>query len=248
MIDLYDALALAGVPETLREEAMQSLEDAEARAGGLLWFKLRTRWFRASKIAGLLAWEDERLADRCPDMADMDIEPLMNVTAQGDGAPWFGGPGTGRPVLGHWLDRDPASADYQAGVAANYWLPGTHPRSADARKAWYRRNGGAFRAYRLGAPIDPDRGIQVWEGGSGRLSVQVCRAGSAWLINAQRRIVGNYGLRYRAGFEVDNVLNVQPPPKPRQLWFPAPGYGLRAPVTWSTVAGKLKSPEGTDRA
>ena len=48
-------------------------------------------------------------------------------------------------------------------MAANYWAEGTHPRSEASRRAWYRRNGGEYRAWRLGVPVDPACTPTVWQ-------------------------------------------------------------------------------------
>ena len=46
--------------------------------------------------------------------------------------------------------------------------------------------------------------------------------------------------RSRKGYEIDNVFSGDYTP---QMWFPIPGYQLRAPVTWSVLPGKAQSME-----
>lgn len=229
MIDLSKALEVAGVPEAMRPAAMSGLQEAERRARGLLWHKFKVRLFTASKIAKLLPWEAQRLVAVDATMADCDIAPMQNITAQGDNGPWHSTPEGDRPDTDHWLNRDPASSEFLAAVEANYWCKGEHPRSRKSRKAWYRRNGGEFRAWRLGMPVAHGAVPTVWRGVSGRLSVEVHHSGDCWIVNTTRRI-GPLLIKTRMGFEVDNVFAG---PLSPQLWFPIPGYQLRAPVTWS---------------
>lgn len=237
------ALTLAAVPVTLHTQALACINQAQANARGLLWAKWRVRLFKAGQIADLLDWEDERLldvTDRPADLADCDIAPMLNITAHGDNVPWD--PVTSQPAPGQWLNPDPDSPEYQAAVAANYWCPGQHPRSKASRRAWYRRNAGEYRAWRLGHGISPENGIQTWQGQSqsGRLTVTVQRSGGAWLIKAQRRLIGRIGIKTRIGFEVDNALRTDPNTGATiQLWYPIPGHELRAPVTWSHLPGKV---------
>lgn len=232
---ITDLLAIAGVPPTLHTQAVASLAKAEENAQGLLWAKWKVRLFCAHKIAKLLRWEDERLLDVAPDLADWDIAPMGNITAHGDNVPWDAA--TRQPAPGQWLDADPASPQYQTATAQNYWCAGEHPRSKASRKAWYRRNAGEYRAWRLGEPVDPANGLTTWRGKAGRRSVTVQRSGNAWLLKVDRRMLGRLGIKTRIGFEVDNVLREDG----TQLWYPIPGHELRAPVTWSHLPGKVKA-------
>lgn len=65
-MNLLKLLSTAGVPGHLHPEVIASLQDAERRARGLLWHKIKVRLFRAGKIAKLLQWQDERLCDVRP--------------------------------------------------------------------------------------------------------------------------------------------------------------------------------------
>lgn len=224
-MNLLNLLTTAGVPVHLQPEAIASLQDAERRARGLLWHKVKVRYLRASEIADLLPWEAERLIDKRPDLADWDVAPMVNITAHGDNAPWIPTPDGGRPAPGRWLNSDPASDEYQNAVAANYWLPGTHPRSPESREAWYRRNGGEYRAWRLGCPVDLADGVHTWAADG----VTVMRCGGAWLVKHSRRF-GPLVLHSRHGYEIDNLQVAG-----GQAWYPVAGHDLRAPVTWSTV-------------
>lgn len=224
-----ELLAIAGVPPDLHQQAQDAITLAQGRSRGLFAAKAKTRLFRAGRIADAIPWEGARLIDYRPDWADDDIAPMLNITAQGDNNPhWIETPEGGRPVPDVWLNPDPNSDDYREAVAKCYWCKGHHPRSRKARKAWYRRNGGEYRAWRLGVPVDTSLQVQRWQGQDGRLSVEVVRCGEAWIINTSRqygllRITGRYG------FEVDNVFGAA---GGQQGWFPIPGYELRAPVTW----------------
>ncbi|MCO5355050.1 hypothetical protein [Acidovorax kalamii] len=218
-------LRAAGVPDHYHPAAIAALEGARERAQGLTWAKWRVRLFKAGKIARLLPWGAERLVDVRPDLADWDIAPMVNITAHGDNVPWAETPEGGRPAPGQWLDP----ADPQA-VAANYWLPGTHPRSTESRKAWYRRNAGEHRAWSLGVPVDLSTGVQVWRGNGST----VYRCGDAWQVIAQDKFLF-IPVVVRVGYEISNLWRES---DGAQLWFPIPGADLRAPVTWSVLPGR----------
>lgn len=232
-------LAIAGVPPHLHPEAVACIELADQRSRGLLWHKIKARFFRAGKIAKAMQWHHHRLTDARPEWADWDIAPMLNITGHGDNGPWIfpegGDISTGRPIQDYWLDPDPQSADYQEAVAKCYWCPGHHPRSAKARKAWYRRNAGEYRAWRLGLPVNTATKLAVWTGEQGSTTVTVCRSGGAWLIKSSRKVLGKLYIKTRVGFEVDNVFSGQYDP---QMWYPLPGIELRAPVTWSVMPGR----------
>ena len=230
------ALSLAGVPEHLHAEALASIAQAKEAKRGLLWHKLKARWLHAGDIAELLDWEDERLCTACPEWASWDIAPMLNVTAHGDNGPWT--PDGGRPLANYWRNPDPASAEYAEAVAANYWLPGAHPRSKESRKAWYRRNAGEYEAWARGAVIDPANGFEIWRGERGRTRVIVWQCSGAWIVKTSTRIAGALCINTRRGYEIDNVFSGDYSP---QMWWPVPGYELRAPVTWSTVPGRWMS-------
>lgn len=225
-------LRAAGVEAELHDAAVASLEEARRRADGLLWAKWKVRLFKNGKIARMLPWEAERLCDVRPDLADWDIAPMVNITAHGDNVPWVPTPDGGRPAPGRWFDRDPASAEYQDAVAQNYWLKGTHPRSQESRAAWYRRNAGEYRAWRLGMPVNVADGVRVWRGGG----VTVYRCGDAWQLIAPGKILGLIPAVIRIGFEVSNVWSEA---TGLQAWYPIAGHDLRAPVTWSVRPGKV---------
>lgn len=226
-MNLLKLLTTAGVPAHLHPEAIASLQDAERRARGLLWHKLKVRYLRASEIAGLLPWEAERLIDVRPDLADWDVAPMVNITAQGDNAPWVMTPDGYRPAPGRWMSQDPESEEYKQAVAANYWCEGEHPRSTKSRKAWYRRNAGEYRAWRLGAPVDIDD-VQAWYANG----VTVYQCGAAWEIVAQDKWLGIIPVRVRIGYEIDNLFQ-----NGVQAWYPIAGHDLRAPVSWSVLPG-----------
>lgn len=217
--------ALRQVPAELHDQARTSLAQAKARAKGLTLFKLRARWLKGKALADRLAWRDERLLDVAPELAAYDIEPMVNVTAHGDNAPWD--PATGRPAPGQWLDTDQASEQYRAAVAANYWLKGTHPRSGKSRRAWYRRNAGAYTAWERGAPMVGD--LHIW--GS---KLQVIRKGEAWQIKG--KVFGV--LKVSLGYEIANVYECKKADSIGvQKWYPIDGHELRAPVSWSILPG-----------
>lgn len=234
------ALTLAGVPESLHAEAIASLNAADFKRSGLTWAKWKVRLFKAGKIADLLGWSDERLCIKHPELCDWDIAPMVNVTAHGDNGPWVDTPDGGRPAMNYWLNSDPESDEHKAAVTANYWLPGTHPRSKESRKAWYRRNAGEYKAWRLGAAIDPAKGFEIWRGTDGKNTAIAWRCCGAWLVKSSTHIIGSLYLNSRKGYEIDNVFSGD---YTAQMWFPIPGYQLRAPVTWSVLPGGAQSLE-----
>lgn len=225
MVQIAELLQATGVPPTLWPEAQASIDKARAAHGwslGLMtWRKHFTRLFRAGKIASLLAWEDNRLIDKHPELAEWDIAPVRNVTCNGDNAPWDE---TG-PVAAPWIDSDPDSADYQLAVQRNYWLPGTHPRSPEARKAWYRRNACEYVAWQRGMPVGTS--VQEWTGGG----ITVLRSGDAWQVYGVVPWLGPIRRKIDIGYEVANVF-VRRADQWVQGWYPLPGYELRACVVW----------------
>lgn len=221
-------LVKAGVPAELHEQALAALTEAKKASKDLFWAKWKTRLFRAGKIADLIPWEGERLLDYCPNLAEWDIAPAINITANGDNAPWEMTPEGGRPVPGRWLNKDPQSDDYKQAVAANYWCKGEHPRSWKSRKAWYRRNAGEYIAWQRGKACNPKTGVQVWRSNG----VEVFKCGDAWEVIATKHLLGNLAWVTRVGYEIDNIWVES---SNEQAWYPIPSYELRAPLTWSSI-------------
>lgn len=222
-------LKKAGVPAELLPEAIACLRKADHDSNGLMWAKWRVRLFKAGQIAKQLSWERERLIDVRPDLADWDIAPMLNITAHGDNLPW--NPATGRPEPGQWLDANPESMEYQAAVKDCYWSRGNHPRSKKARKDWYRRNAGEYRAWRLGIPVSAAMPVEQWSAGG----VTVLHCGTAWQLKSFKKLVAGFGLKTRIGYEIDNVFK-----NGVQQWYPIPDHDLRAPLTWSVLPGFRK--------
>lgn len=222
-------LGYAGVPVDLHPQALTSLLNAQDRAKGLNWKKLKTRLFKAGPIAEIMLWEHNRLIEAVPEWAEHDIAPMLNITGHGDNGPWVETPEGGRPIENYWLNTDPQSQEYQDAVRACYWCPGHHPRSRKAREAWYRRNGGEYLAWSKGQYVDPTKPVERWSGTDGRYTVSVVRCGEAWIIRTSYSLIGKLKWEGRYGFEADNVFSG---PLAPQMWYPIPGYQLRAPVTW----------------
>ncbi len=236
---LVNALRIAGVPDGLHAPAIAILQEAERRARGLTWAKWQGRLFKAGAIAKAMPWESNRLLDVKPEWARYDIAPMLNITGHGDNGPWVfpdgGDIASGRPIQDYWLNDDSASDEYKLAVSKCYWCPGSHPRSQKARKAWYRRNGGEYEAWSRGMPVDTAQPVQRWAGQDGRLSVSVVRCGDAWVVNTRRKLAGSLCIEGRYGYEIDNVMCGDYAP---QMWYPLPGYTLRAPVAWVTVPAR----------
>lgn len=228
------ALTIAGVPKELHAEAIASVNLATKRTDGLLLHKIKVRYLKANKIAKLLEWEDERLCIRHPELASYDIAPMINVTAYGDNGEWEDTPLGGRPVGGRWLNKDPESQEYKDAVAKNYWCKGTHPRSFESHKAWYRRNGGEYLAWERGEAVRPSEGFEKWTGTQGSTQAIAYRADGAWIVLLSEK-KGPFRVNSRIGFEVDNVYCGTHSP---QAWFPIDGYELRGCATHSVMLGK----------
>lgn len=225
-MNLQKLLYIAGVPAAYQLTALAALEHARTRASGLLWHKIKCRYGRAPTLGAALPWSAERLP---VSLAQYDIAPMVNITANGDNAPWGA---DGKPASGQWLNADPASDEYAQAVASCYWCEGQHPRSAKARRAWYRRNAGEHEAWARGMPITT-AAPTVWQGGGDGATVKVLRSGDAWQLIATRKLIGPLVLHIRVGYEIDNVVREDG----TQLWYPVPGADLRAPVTWSVLPG-----------
>lgn len=217
-------LTLAGVPDALQAEALACFERSRRDQPS----HLRKHWMRlikAGQIASLLDWQDNRLLDKHHELQDWDIAPVLNVTCNGDAGIWRETPEGGRPDPQCWLDTDPKSADYQLAVQRNYWLPGAHPRSPEARKAWYRRNACEYEAWRKGMPIDPSLPVQEWSAGG----VTVLKCGNVWQASGTLQILGPMRWVMDIGYEVGNVM-AKVNGAWVQSWYPLPGYELRACV------------------
>ena len=228
MLDLKKLLKDAGVPENLHEEALNSLAEAKKRSKGLLWHKIKVRFFKAKKIAKMIPWEKDRLVDVRPDLIDWDIAPMINITAHGDNGPWDETPGGGRPIKGYWLNNDPESDEYKHAVSKNYWCKGEHPRSEKSRESWYRRNGGEGYAWRLGMPVIPEQYKEPWV----KDGIEIHQNNGAWIIAGNTKLWGFIPVTIRFGFEIDNVFCGDYAP---QMWYPIDGYELRAPVSWAML-------------
>ena len=159
-------LLAAGVPSELHDQAISCIGLAKERAKGLVWIKWKTRLFYTRMVSEIIPWEAERLIDIRPDLAYMDIAPMINITAHGDNAPWVMTPEGSRPFPGRWLDPNDVSA-----IEANHWCKGEHPRSKKSRKLWYQRNAGEYVAWERGVPCkDFKKGVvKVWESNSVRV-------------------------------------------------------------------------------
>lgn len=220
---------LVGVPAELHDAAIASLESAKSRSKGLLWFKIKARLFKAKELASYIPWEAERLCEIKPELADYDIAPMINITAHGDNVPWVTTSQGVRPAPGQWMNKDPESPEYKQAVGANYWLKGTHPRSPESRVAWYKRNAGEYRAWRLGEKVDFARdGIKIWE----KDGVRVLNSGTAWFILVKTKLIGKLNWQTRLGYEIDNLWSAS---ANIQGWYPIFGHDLKAPVTNSSI-------------
>lgn len=229
-MDLRKYLVKAGVPDDKIDEAITSIISAEPRTKGLLWFKIKARLFKSKELASYIPWEGERLLYYRPDLKDYDVAPMINIPGHGDNVPWGMTPNGLRPFPGVWMSKDPDSDEYKQAVASNYWCEGTHPRSPESRRAWYKRNAGEFMAYRLGEVVDFERdGPPTFYEKDG---VLVVNSGKVWFIRVKTKLIGKLNWQTRLGYEVPNLWNRE---KNIQGWYPISGYELRAPVTNSSI-------------
>lgn len=229
MRSVLPLLRTAGVPEHLWTQAEASLSRARATTGGTLgamtWRKHYVRLFKAGAIAKLLPWTANRLLDCDPGKDEWDIAPMLNITCNGDNVQWRETPEGGRPDPDSWLNPDPSSDEYRRAIEANYWLPGTHPRSPEARKAWYRRNACEYEAWKRGSPVGES--VQEWSAGG----LTVLCSGDAWQIRGTAPLLGPIKLKIDIGYEVGNTF-AKINGRWVQGWYPLPRHELRACVCW----------------
>ena len=115
-------------------------------------------------------------------------------------------------------------------MESNYWCKGTHPRSPESRKAWYRRNAGEFLAYRLGEDVNFQLNGEptVYE----KDGYRVVQSGNVWFLLVKTKILGILKWETRLGYEIDNLWSYT---RKMQAWWTIPGYTLKAPVTYSSI-------------
>lgn len=223
-----EILKRAEVPDDLVQQALDSIARAELATDGLNLHKLKTRLVMPAKISKALPWDAERLLDVRPEWAKYDVAPMKNISCNGDNGPWVHTPEGGRPVTHYWLNPDPESEEYKLAVSKCYWCPGHHPRSREAREAWYRRNGGEYLAYQRGVLADPSQPVVQYRMETKNLHAVVTCNNGAWIIAQRRKLAGKLLLTKRHGYEVDNVFCG---PGLSQVWFPIQDYALKAPAT-----------------
>lgn len=231
---MKELLVIAGVPEELHQECLDNLKIAEERSRGMTWHKFKVKILNAGKLAKKLKWEDNRLIYVDSSLEDQDVAPMKNITANGDNGVWVETPEGGRPIEDYWLDKDPNSEEYKFAVSKNYWCPGEHPRSEKSRKAWYRRNGGEFLAWKKGWPLADITSFKSWSGKKGNIEVTVDVCDGGWMISSSKTY-GPIVLQGQYGFEVGNIYHPRPNNQRVQAWYPLDGYELKATITWSTI-------------
>lgn len=234
-MNITKLLQLAGVPAELHAEALACFAQAKLDHPS----HLRKHWIRltkAGKIADMLGWETNRLIEVRPDLLDLDIAPVLNVTAHGDNGPWVETPEGGRPNPDAWLNKNPESDEYKQAVASNYWCPGEHPRTCKSHKAQYRRNGGEGQAWRFGKSIDPSLPLQEWTANG----ITVLKCASVWQAYGTLRILGPLRWKFDVGYEIGNAF-AKLAGRWVQSWYPLPGYELRACVCWVVYPTIFKS-------
>lgn len=221
-MNLMKMLQAANVPDHQIKSAYACLSQAEKDSKGLFWAKWKTRLFYNKKIAKILSWDDNRLCIKRPDLAHMDIAPMLNITANGDNVAWP----DNIPDENSWMEPDPKSYEYEAAIKRCYWSKGNHPRSPKARQDWYRRNAGEMVAYQRGLEV-PITAPEIFVGNG----FIVRRLGDAWQLEGNVRLLGFIPMRARIGYEITNIITDQG----MQSWYPIPGYKFVAPLTWSVL-------------
>ena len=227
---IIELLRKTGAEEYDILSATASFKGAEGRMKGIIKNKFLGRYIHNKKIAKSLSWGDNRLPEDS-EYKQYDIEPMLNITANGDNSVWIETPQGGRPIEEVMLNPDPNSDDYKAAVASCYWCKGEHPRSEKARAAWYRRNAGAYLVYQRGEYIDPAQPVRKFIYENKKIKATFRNSGVVWQVEIEKKILGKIGIRTRVGYEIDNVIDSDGV----QQWYPIPGYALRAPVTKSSL-------------
>lgn len=228
---IIDMLQKLDLPEYDIQVARASFQKARCASKGIFWVKLVGRYWLNKKIAKKFKWTDNRLLDVYPEWKKYDIEPMQNITCNGDRVEWIETPEGGRPIEDSWLSQDKESEEYKIAVSECYWSKGNHPRSYEARKDWYRRNAGAFHVYDRGELINPMAAVRTFVYEDSKTKATFYNSGLVWQVEVERKILGKFGLKTREGFEIDNVIS----PEGVQRWFPIGGFLLKAPVTSSTL-------------
>ena len=227
---ITDMLRKAGAEEYDALSASGSFKRAEDAMKGILKIKFLGRWWYNKAIAKRLSWTDNRLAED-DKYKKYDIEPMLNITANGDNSTWVETPAGGRPIEEVMLSQDKDSQEYKDAVKSCYWKKGEHPRSEKARAAWYRRNAGAYTVYQRGEYIDPHQPVRKFIYEDKKVKATFRNSGVVWQVEIEKKLFWKLGIKTRLGYEIDNIINSDGV----QQWYPIPGYALRAPVTKSIL-------------
>lgn len=228
-MDIQKYLLSAGVPDNLHEQALASLEEAHNRADGLLMHKIKARYFKSKQMAEIVhSHKVTRASVIRADLVHYDVAPMLNINAFGDNADWDSI--TGLPEDENVYVYVEGAPEYDAAVRRNYWAKGLFPGDLKAVQAWYRRNGGEYRAWELGMPVNVKNSV-AWHGDG----VTVYSCDGAWQVTAKDKRLGIIPVKVRIGYEISNIWRES---DGAQLWYPLPGFDLRAPVTWSILPGK----------
>lgn len=223
-MNINKILSKAGVPYELHREAIKCFEESKKDQPSHI-YKHYVRLTKAKKIAKLLDWEDNRLIYRFPELKKYDIAPMLNTTCNGDNPPWLMTSKGARPYEECSLDKDQESQDYKDAVERCYWAPGHHPRSYEARVAWYARNACEYDAYVLGKFINLSEELKVWQ----KNNIVVLNCGDVWQAYGTLDIIGPLKWKFDVGYEIGNVFAFIDG-KWVQSWYPIDGYLLKAPV------------------
>lgn len=230
-MNLTKYLEQSGVPSELWDSAILSLTEAKQKSKGLLWHKIKARYFMSRKMAQVVIDnQSTRVGDVKPEWAKFDVARALNINAFGDNADWI----NGRPIDENVFDFEEGSEEYIKATNRNYWCKGVFPGEFKAIAAWYRRNGGEAEAETRGRAVPnilTSKEVIHYIGPAG----STYRCGNTWQIVVNDKWLGFIPVRVRVGFEIDNLYDFR---QHTQMRFALDNEQLMAPVTWSVLPGK----------
>lgn len=254
----------AGVPKEHHANIKAQFVEADGKAKGMFWHKLKVRYWHVHKIVKLFRLDVERLVDIDPKYLHWDIAPVDSVTCNGDNNLWAYQYWKGSDMV--WLNHDlpenflqrdwllsqgyttdsisrsvpvglpdpNRNPDYEAEKARSYWTKGK----------WHQRTKQSWKKWFTrngGEGYAWDLGLPVELSESKDMWVgdtyTVRRIGNVYQISGSRKVFWKLALNYSMGYELANVYDFK---TGAQKHKPIKGYELKAALTWSVLPGKIK--------
>lgn len=263
-MDIKDILTNASVPQEHWDAIYSQMAEANTKADGMLWHKIKVRYGKAGKIAKMFRPDVERLVDIDPKYIDLDVAPVDSVTCNGDNNLWGYRYIRGDELV--WLNHDlPENAgerprllaegfttdgvslsipvgqadpatnpNYEAEKARSYWTKGKYHQRTPQSWKIWYRRNGG-EGYAWRLGM-PVNLAQTKDMWKGS-RFTVYRIGDVYGISGHKKVLGSLGFIYSMGYEVANVWDFE---NHKQKHKPAKGYGLKAALTWSTIIRKIK--------